>query len=68
MNAEEITRAANSPDVEHRIYFLQELMQNVRSFSPLVFDQNEGRERVLGAVQSAVDAAVDEEDVLLSQE
>ena len=68
VNAEEITRAANSPDVEHRIYFLQELMQNVRNFSPLVFDQNEGRERVLGAVQSAVDAAVDEEDVLLSQE
>ncbi|MCR5563088.1 MAG: TyeA family type III secretion system gatekeeper subunit, partial [Desulfovibrio sp.] len=50
------------------ILFLQELQQSVRAFSPLVFDNAEGRTRVLDAVQEAVDNAVTEEDVLLSSQ
>lgn len=61
-----IARKAGAPDLERRILFLQELQQNVRTFSPLVFDQAEGRTRVLDAVQDAVDSAVAEEDAMLT--
>ncbi|MBQ7457051.1 MAG: type III secretion system gatekeeper subunit SctW [Desulfovibrio sp.] len=61
-----IAQDAKAPDLEHRIFFLQELQNNVRSFSPLVFDAEEGRSRVLDAVQTAVDEVVAEEDALLA--
>ena len=57
---------AKAPDLEHRILFLQELLQNVRSFSPLVFDKDDARTKVIGAIQGAVDQAVNEEDELLA--
>ncbi len=63
---DDIAREAGAPDIERRILFLQELQQNVRTFSPLVFDSAEGRTRVLDAVQGAVDNAVAEEDALLA--
>ncbi|MBQ9407248.1 MAG: type III secretion system gatekeeper subunit SctW [Desulfovibrio sp.] len=65
-DADSIARTAGAPDIERRILFLQELQQNVRNFSPLVFDSTEGRTRVLDAVQGAVDNAVTEEDALLA--
>lgn len=64
--ADSIARNAGAPDLEHRILFLQELQQNVRNFSPLVFDDAQGRTRVLDAVQGAVDNAVAEEDAALA--
>ncbi|MCR5814065.1 MAG: TyeA family type III secretion system gatekeeper subunit [Desulfovibrio sp.] len=67
-NAHDLALEAKAPDLEHRIYFLQELLQNLRNFSPLVFDSNEGRTRLLDAVQAAVDQAVTEEDALLAKE
>lgn len=59
---------SNPPDIEHRIYFLQELLNNLRSFSPLVFDEPAGRERVIEAVQGCVDKVVEEEDAMLQQQ
>ena len=67
-DAEDVARAAKAPDLERRILFLQELQQSIRSFSPQVFDNTEGRARVLDAVQEAVDKAVTEEDALLSSQ
>ena len=65
---DDIAREAAATNVEHRILFLQELQRNIRTFSPLVFDNADGRTRVLDAVQGAVDNAVAEEDALLASE
>lgn len=65
---ESVTRDAKATTIENKIVFLQELMQNVRSFSPLLFDAAEGRTRVIDAVQGAVDKAVAEEDAMLDKE
>ncbi|MCR4666079.1 MAG: type III secretion system gatekeeper subunit SctW [Desulfovibrio sp.] len=67
-DAEGLARDAKAADLEHRIFFLQELQQNIRGFSPLVFDKEDGRAHVLDAVQDAVDNAVAEEDAMLAAE
>ena len=69
-NASQINTVAGNFGIyqlEDRIYFLQNVLQSVRTFSPLVFDKPEGRNNTLGAVQAAVDQAVEEEDKLLAQ-
>ena len=66
-SASALANEAAAPDLERRIYFLQELLQNIRTFSPLVFDNQEGRTRIIDAVQGAVDNAVAEEDAMLSE-
>ena len=48
--------------------FLQELLNTTRSFAPSLFDGNEGRMKVLDAVQDAVDAAIAEEDAWLASQ
>lgn len=53
---------AKAPDIERKVLFLQELLNTTRSFAPSLFDGNEGRMKVLDAVQDAVDAAIAEED------
>lgn len=61
-----IAARANAPDIEHKVLFLQELLNTTRSFAPGLFDGFEGRMKVLDAVQDAVDAAVAEEDEYLA--
>ena len=57
---------AAAPDIERKVLFLQELLNTTRSFAPSLFDGNEGRMKVLDAVQDAVDAAIAEEDAWLA--
>lgn len=63
-----IAEKANAPDIEHKVLFLQELLGTTRSFSPTLFDGNEGRMKILNAVQEAVDTAVAEEDEYLASQ
>lgn len=59
---------AGAPDIERKVLFLQELLNTTRSFAPSLFDGNEGRMKVLDAVQNAVDAAIAEEDAWLASQ
>ena len=59
---------ARAPDIEHKVLFLQELLNTTRSFAPSLFDGNEGRMKVLDAVQDAVDNAIAEEDAWLASQ
>ena len=59
---------ARAPDIERKVLFLQELLNTARAFSPTLFDGTEGRMKVIDAVQSAVDAAIAEEDAWLASQ
>ena len=61
-----IVEKAKAPDIERKVLFLQELLNTTRSFAPTLFDGNEGRMKVLDAVQEAVDQAITEEDEYLA--
>lgn len=61
-----LAKEAGAPDIERKVLFLQELLNTTRSFAPSLFDGNEGRMKVLDAVQDAVDAAIAEEDAWLA--
>ncbi|WP_303878511.1 type III secretion system gatekeeper subunit SctW [Desulfovibrio piger] len=63
-----LAEEAGAPDIERKVLFLQELLNTTRSFAPSLFDGNEGRMRVLDAVQDAVDAAIAEEDAWLAEQ
>jgi type III secretion protein W len=47
---------------EARIYFLRELLALVRRFPLKIYRDEEARQRLMAAVQQALDAAIDEED------
>ncbi len=64
----ELAEEAGAPDIERKVLFLQELLNTTRSFAPSLFDGNEGRMKVLDAVQDAVDAAIAEEDAWLAEQ
>ena len=71
ISASRITRLADeahAPDIEHKVLFLQELLNTARAFSPTLFDGAEGRMKVIDAVQGAVDAAIAEEDAWLASQ
>ncbi|MBQ4567010.1 MAG: type III secretion system gatekeeper subunit SctW [Desulfovibrio sp.] len=59
---------ARAPDIERKVLFLQELLNVSRSFTPMLFDGTEGRMRVIGAIQDAVDTAIAEEDQWLASQ
>lgn len=63
-----LAEEAGAPDIERKVLFLQELLNTARSFAPSLFDGNEGRMKVLDAVQDAVDAAIAEEDAWLAEQ
>ncbi len=63
-----LAEEAGAPDIERKVLFLQELLNTTRSFAPSLFDGNEGRMKVLDAVQDAVDAAIAEEDAWLAEQ
>ena len=71
ISASQIARLADeagAKDIEHKVLFLQELLNTTRSFAPTLFDGNEGRMKVLDAVQGAVDNAIAEEDAWLASQ
>lgn len=63
-----LAEKAGADNPERKVLFLQELLSAARSLPPVLFDGNEGRMRVIDAVQDAVDAAVDAEDAWLAQQ
>ena len=63
-----LAEEAGAPDIERKVLFLQELLNTARAFAPSLFDGNEGRMKVLDAVQDAVDAAIAEEDAWLAEQ
>lgn len=65
---ERLADEAGATGVEHKVLFLQELLNTARAFSPTLFDGNEGRAKVLDAVQDAVDAAIAAEDAWLASQ
>ena len=68
MHIETIAAKAKAPEIEHEVLFLQELMNTARSFPPSLFDDNQGRMKVLDAIQTAVDAAIEREDAYLASQ
>ncbi|GAB1409648.1 type III secretion system gatekeeper subunit SctW [Desulfovibrionales bacterium] len=66
MNIESIASRAKAPDIEREVLFLQELLNTTRSFPSQLFDGDQGRMKVLDAVQEAVDNAIAREDAFLA--
>ncbi len=66
MHIDPVLQKAHAPDIEHEVLFLQELMNTSRSFPPALFDGDQGRMKVLDAVQEAVDKAIEREDEYLA--
>ena len=65
---EGILAKACAPDIEREVLFLQELLNTTRNFPVALFDDDQGRMKVLEAVQEAVDKAVEREDEYLAQQ
>lgn len=66
MHIEAISAQAEAPDVEREVLFLQEMLTIARALPSCLFDDDEGRMKVLKAVQEAVDRAVEKEDAWLA--
>jgi type III secretion protein W len=66
MNIDKIAARAKAPDIEREVLFLQEMLNMTRSFPSQLFDGDQGRMKVLDAVQEAVDNAVAREDEFLA--
>ncbi len=65
-NIKQIVDKANPPDVEHEVFFTQDLLKTTREFPSALFDDDSGRMTVLTAVQEAVDDVVQREDEWLA--
>lgn len=65
---EGILAKAGAPDIEREVLFLQELLSTARKFPVALFDDEQGRMKVLDAVQEAVDRAVEREDEYLASQ
>lgn len=61
-----ILAKAGAPDIEREVLFLQELLSTARKFPTALFDDEQGRMKILDAVQEAVDKAVEREDEYLA--
>lgn len=68
MQIESILAKAGAPDIEREVLFLQELLTTTRNFPTALFDDEQGRMKVLDAVQEAVDKAVEREDEYLAKQ
>jgi type III secretion protein W len=53
---------AGTPDTEREVLFLQDLLQGLRDLPDLFYDGHEARQRLQGALQSALDDAVRREE------
>lgn len=66
MHIDRIAARSKAPDIEHEVLFLQELLSIIRSFPSQLFDDDQGRMKVLDAVQESVDNAIAREDEFLA--
>lgn len=66
MHIDRIATKAKAPDIEREVLFLQELLNVARNLPILLFDGEQGRMKVLDAVQEAVDNAIQREDEYLA--
>lgn len=57
---------AKAPDIEREVLFLQELLNMTRNLPVQLFDGEQGRMKVIDAVQESVDAAIRREDEYLA--
>ena len=60
-----ISRELSISDIEAEIYFLRELHGIARRLPLKLFPDDQSRERVITAIQDALDNAVDEEEEML---
>lgn len=65
---DDLAKEAKAPDIEHRIFFLQEYINNLRSIPPMFFEESESRLRILDATQNAIDSVINEEDTWLESQ
>ena len=68
LQIDRIAAKANAPDIEREVLFLQELLNTARSFPSSLFDGDQGRMKVIDAIQEAVDGAIEREDAFLASQ
>ncbi len=61
-----IAAKAKAPDIEREVLFLQELLNMARNLPVQLFDGEQGRMKVIDAVQESVDEAIRREDEYLA--
>lgn len=66
MQIDRIASKAKAPDIEREVLFLQELLNMTRNLPVQLFDGEQGRMKVIDAVQESVDAAIRREDEYLA--
>ncbi len=66
MHIDRIAAKAKAPDIERQVLFLQELLNMTRNLPVRLFDGEQGRMKVLDAVQEAVDNTIQREDEYLA--
>ena len=66
MQIDRIASKAKAPDIEREVLFLQELLNMARNLPVQLFDGEQGRMKVIDAVQESVDAAIRREDEYLA--
>ena len=68
MQVDTIVAKAGAPDIEREVLFVQELMNASRKFPSALFGDDQGRMKVLDAIQESIDGAVAREDEWLAQQ
>lgn len=68
MQVDTIVAKACAPDIEREVLFVQELMNASRKFPSALFGDDQGRMKVLDAIQESIDGAVAREDEWLAQQ
>ena len=66
MQIDRIASKAKAPDIEREVLFLQELLNMARNLPVQLFDGEQGRMKVIDAVQESVDTAIRREDEYLA--
>ena len=66
MQIDRIASKAKAPDIEREVLFLQELLNMARNLPVQLFDGEQGRMKVIDAVQESVDEAIRREDEYLA--
>lgn len=68
MHIEQLAARFKAPDMEREVLCLQELLTMTRNLPSQLFDGDQGRMKVIDAVQDAVDKAVAREDEFLASQ
>ncbi len=66
-SVERLAKETRLRDPEQEVFFLQELQNAARQFSPTLFEGMQERTKVLDAIQTAVDRAIEKEDEWLAE-